>query len=147
MSETAAFLALIESASSRGVEARRRFLGEHGEHEMGWSYANIGEVDSRLNRQIGRKGFFRLFLYVPREGGGSVTHWMRITGLKTYSRPTVFNDPADGRRYLVHSRMVISSIETLDPALRLESFRSIDNRKPDPRHLELGFLFVVDPEV
>lgn len=147
MSETAVFLALIESASSSGIETRRYYLSEHGEHEMGWSYANILEVGVRLQRQIRRRGFFRLFLYTPNGDDGAVTHWMRITTLTTYKEPAVFNDPADGKRYLVHSRMTISSINELDPAFSLESFRSIDRRRPDTRHLELGFLFVVDPEV
>lgn len=146
MSETAAFLALIESASLTGIEARLNFLREHGEHEMGWSYANILEVDIRLQRQIDHRGFFRLFLYVHDDGVDSVTHCMRITGLRTFPEPAVFTDPMDEKRYLVHSRMKISSIDRMVAPLTLGSFRSIDRRKPDARHLDLGFLFVVDPE-
>lgn len=146
MSETAAFLALVETASDPGVQGRRLYLGEHGPHELGWSYANILEVDGRLQRQISRKGFFRLYLFVHDDGDGSVAYWMRITSLKTYREPVLFNDPVDGKKYLIHSKMVISAIEELDPRLPLEAFRSTDRRRPDRRHLKLGFLFVVDPE-
>lgn len=145
MSKTAIHLALIESASHAGILARRRYLSEHGPHELGWSYANILDVEKRLQRQITKRGFFHLYLYTPGSDGGSVAHWMRITRLKTYRSPEVFNDPVDGCRYLVHSRMMIYSIEVLEREMALDSFRSADRRKPDLRHLELGFLFVVDP--
>ncbi|TNF47740.1 hypothetical protein EP232_03135 [bacterium] len=145
MSKTAVHLALIESASPAGIQTRRRYLHEHGPHELGWSYINILDVEKRLQRQIVKRGFFRLYLYAPSSAGGSVTHWLQITHLRTFRSPEVFNDPVDGRRYLVHSRMTIDSIEDLEREMTLDSFRSADRRKPDHRHLELGFLFVVDP--
>ncbi len=145
MSRTAAHLALIESASTDGIQARRRHLHEHGPHELGWSYANILEVEMKLQRQIAKRDFYRLYLYVQDRNGGSVAHWMRVSRLKTYRSAELFNDPVDGRRYLVHSRMMIQSIESLPQEMALNSFNSADDRKPDPRHLELGFLFVVDP--
>ena len=145
MSKTAVHLALLESASPPGIRTRRRHLHEYGPHELGWSYANILDEEKRLQRQIAKRGFFRLYLYTPGSDGGSVAHWLKITHLKTYRSPEVFNDPVDGRRYLVHSRMMIHSIEDLEREIALDSFRSADKRKPDPRHLELGFLFVMDP--
>lgn len=147
MSETPAYLALIESASLKGVENRRRYLFEHGPHELGWSYANILDVGDRLLRQIAVRGFFRLFLYIPRGSTASVFFRTLITGLKTYGKPEIFNDPVDEKRYLIHSKMMISAIEPLETPMPLDSFRSADARKPDARHLELGFLFVVDPEL
>ncbi len=146
MSETPIHLALIESAAPMGVERRRRYLFEHGPHELGWSYTNILDVGDRLLRQIAVRGFFRLFLYVSNGDGGVVSFWIRITGLTTHREPELFNDPVDGNRYLIHSRMMIGAIEPLEKPMPLESFRSADRRKPDARHLELGFLFVVDPE-
>jgi len=145
MSRIAAHLALIESASTEGIQARRRHLLEHGPHELGWSYANILEVEAKLQRQIDKRGYFRLYLYVKDRHGGSVLHWLRVTRLETSGSPELFNDPVDGRRYLVHSRMMIQAIETLEHEMNLLSFVSADGRKPDSRHLELGFLFVVDP--
>lgn len=146
MSEIPAYLALIESASLKGVERRRRYLFEHGPHELGWSYANILEVGGKLLRQIAGRGFFRLFLYVPRDDNGSVLFRTKITALTTYRKPEIFNDPVERKRYLVHSRMMISAIEPLERPMPMDSFRSADRRKPDVRHLKLGFLFVVDPE-
>lgn len=146
MSETAAYMALIETASPEGVESRLQFLANHGPHEMGWSYANILEVEKPLKRQLKKKGFFRVYLFVS-NGENSVRYSMRIVDLITYRKPQLFNDPADGRRYLVHSRMKIQSITELPRAIELSEFLSIDRRKPDLRHLQLGFLFVVDPEV
>ena len=146
MSETPAHLALIETASPKGVENRRRYLFEHGPHELGWSYANILEVSERLLRQIRARGFFHLFLYIPGDNGGSVLFRAKITGLTAHQKPEVFKDPVDGQRYLVHSRMMVSAIEPMEKPMLLKAFRSADLRKPDPRHLELGFLFVVDPE-
>ncbi|UCG39637.1 MAG: hypothetical protein JSV00_05300 [bacterium] len=146
MSETAAYMALIETASVRGVQTRIRYLKEHGAHEMGWNYANILDVGPALLRQLQRKGFFRVYLCIPDENG-SVRYAMKITALRTFNRPEIFRDPVDGRRYLVHSRMLIHSIEELDRPRKLTDFTSIDMRKPDIRHLQLGFLFVVDPEV
>lgn len=145
MSKNAAHLALIESASAEGIRARRYHLHEHGPHELGWSYSNILEVEKQLQRQIAKRDFYRVYLYVQNQEGGSVTHWLRVTHLKTYRTPELFNDPVDGRRYLVHSRMMIQSIEILPGKMTLGSFISADGRKPDSRHLELGFLFVVDP--
>jgi len=147
MKETAAFIALVETASAKGVEDRQRYLDQHGPHELGWSYANIMEVDGRLKRQIGRKGFFRLYLFIPDEVGGKVRFKMNITGFTTFRKEQSFNDPVDGHRYLVHSRMMIESIEELPVPVELTELRSIDERKPDTRHLQLGFLFVVDPEI
>ncbi|MDF1535972.1 MAG: hypothetical protein P1S46_05640 [bacterium] len=146
MSEMAAFMALIETASTEGILTRRRYLREHGPQEMGWSYDNILWVEKRLMRQIDRKGFFRIYLYTG-NGDGEVRYRMKVTGLRTYRQPEVFSDPVDGRRYLVHSRMSIDSIEELDNVRTLSDFASVDMRKPDVRHLQLGFLFVVDPEV
>jgi hypothetical protein len=147
MSKMAVHLALIESASPAGIQTRRQHLHEHGPHELGWSYANILDVEQRLQRQVTKRGFFRLYLYTAGSDGGAVAHWLKITHLKTYRVPEIFNDPVDDRRYLVHSRMMIDSIGDLERAIALDSFRSADKRKPDPRHLELGFLFVVDPVV
>jgi hypothetical protein len=146
MSETAAYMALVETASVRGVEGRLHHLKEHGPHEMGWSYANILEVAQTLHRQLRKKGFFRVYLYIPDADEG-VRFAMKIIGLRIFEKPVVFKDPVDGRRYLVHSRMTIGSIDELVPPMKLVNFLSIDKRKPDIRHLTLGFLFVVDPEV
>lgn len=146
MSEIAAYMALIETASTPGVESRRRYLKEHGPHEMGWSYANILEVAPVLQRQLKKKGFFRVYLYVPDQDQG-IRFVMKITTFRTFHRREVFQDPVDARRYLVHSRMTINSIDELSPPMNLSDFHSIDKRKPDIRHLQLGFLFVVDPEV
>ena len=44
MSETAAYMALIETASPEGVQGRLQYLAKHGPHDMGWSYANILDV-------------------------------------------------------------------------------------------------------
>ena len=140
-------MALIESASALGVEARKRFLVENGPNEFGWSYDNVLKVSRRLKNQISKKGFFRLYLYTADFDAGKVRYWMRVTDLKTYETSQLFSDPADGYRYLVHSRMIIDSISTMETSRELSFFRSADRRKPDPRHLELGFLFVVDPEV
>jgi len=146
MSETAVFMALIETASIRGVESRCHYLREHGPHELGWSYANILEVAPVLQRQLKKKGFFRVYLYVPESDGG-VRYALKIISLKTFARPETFTDPVDDRWYLVHSRMTIRFIDEISPPMRLSEFLSIDKRKPDVRHLGLGFLFVVDPEV
>jgi len=146
MSRTAAFIALVETASREGVESRRRYLKEHGPHEMGWSYANILEVEPLLQRQLKVKGFFRTYLYLP-EPEKAVPFALKVTALRTYAKRQLFQDPVDGRMYLVHSRMTIQSIEQVHPPLVLGDFVSIDIRKPDTRYLELGFLFVVDPEV
>ncbi len=146
MSETAAFIALIETASPEGVQRRYQYLADNGPHEMGWSYANILEVDRTLKRQLQRKGYFRLYLYVT-NGESGVRYSMKIVDLRTFREPELFNDPVDGRRYLVHSRMMIESITKLTPTRELSEFMSVDRRKPDMRHLQLGFLFVVDPEV
>ena len=139
-------MALIETASPEGVERRFQYLADNGPHEMGWSYANILEVDSALKRQLQRKGFFRLYLHVA-NGESGVRYSMKIVDLKTFREPELFNDPVDGRRYLVHSRMMIQTITKLKPTRELSEFISVDRRKPDMRHLQLGFLFVVDPEV
>jgi len=147
MSETPAHLALVETASALGVEARKRFLVENGPREFGWSYRNVLKVRRRLKKQISSKGFFRLYLYIPDFDSDRVRYWMKVTNLKTYDAPQLFSDPADGHRYLVHSRMLIDTIGTMETHRELSTFRSADIRKPDPRHLELGFLFVVDPEV
>ena len=146
MSETAAFLALIETASAQGVESRTQYLKEHGPHEMGWNFANIQDVAPVLRRQLKKKGFFRIYLCFP-ENNHDVRYTLKITSMRTFSRPEVFTDPVDGRRYLVHSRMTIRSIDGIFPPMRLDEFLSTDRRKPDVRHLALGFLFVVDPEV
>jgi hypothetical protein len=146
MSETAAYMALIETASALGVESRRRYLKECGPHEMGWSYANILEVAPILQRQLKKKGFFRVYLYVPDLDQG-VRFVMKVTTFRVFQSREVFQDPVDARRYLVHSRMTINSIDELYPPMNLSDFHSIDKRKPDIRHLQLGFLFVVDPEV
>ncbi len=146
MSDIAAFMALIETASTRGVESRRRYLKEHGPHEMGWSYSNILEVVPALQRQLRKKGFFRVYLFIPELDRG-IRYVLKVTSLKTSAKPEVFTDPVDNRRYVVHSRMTIRSIDEIFPPMRLSEFLSIDKRKPDIRHLALGFLFVVDPEV
>ena len=146
MSEMAAFMALIETASAEGIITRRRYLKENGPHEMGWNYENILEVERSLVRQLGRKGFFRVYLHIV-NGSGEVRFAMRVTALMTYRQPVVFTDPVDGKRYLVYSRMTIHSIDELESARTLSDFKSVDSRKLDVRHLQLGFLFVVDPEV
>jgi len=146
MSETAAYMALIETASSEGVQNRLQYLTKHGPHDMGWSYANILDVAKVLNRQLQRKGFFRVYLHVP-NGENGVRYSMKIADLTTYPEPELFNDPVDCRRYLVHSRMRIASITEIARPKDLSEFMSVDRRKPDIRHLQLGFLFVVDPEV
>lgn len=146
MSETAAYLALIETASPEGVENRLQHLAKHGPHEMGWSYANILDVEKSLKRQLEKKGYFRVYLHVS-NGEGSVRYSMKVVDLITFKEPQLFNDPVDGRRYLVHSRMKIQAITRLQQPRKLTEFMSIDRRKPDLRHLLLGFLFVVDPEV
>jgi len=146
MSETAAFLALIETASPEGVENRLQHLAKHGPHELGWSYANILEVERTLKRQLKNKGYFRVYLHVS-NGGDNVRYSMKIVDLITFREPQLFNDPVDRRGYLVHSRMKIQSITRLPQPKKLTEFMSIDRRKPDLRHLQLGFLFVVDPEV
>jgi len=145
MSETAAFMALIETASKEGVESRLQHLAKHGPHELGWNYANILEVAHILQRQLPRKGFFRVYLYTV-NGEGRVRYSMKVDQLRTYQKPEIFNDPVDGRQYLVHSRMRVRSITELARPLALGEFKSVDRRKPDLRHLQLGFLFVVDPE-
>lgn len=146
MSETAAYMALIETASPEGVWSRSEYLKKHGPHDMGWSYANILEVAPALTRQLKKKGFFRIYLYVA-NGESAVRYSMKIKDLITYREPHLFNDPVDGRSYLVHSRMRIESITELAQPRNLSEFMSVDKRKPDIRHLQLGFLFVVDPEV
>ena len=146
MSRTAAFIALVETASRPGVETRSRYLKEHGPHEMGWSYANILEAEPLLQRQLKVKGFFRVYLYLP-EPEKAVPYSLKVTALRTYPKRQLFQDPVDGRMYLIHSRMTIQSIDQVNPPMALGDFMSIDTRKPDIRHLELGFLFVVDPEV
>ena len=147
MSETAAHIALVQTASAEGVEIRRRHLSEHGRHELGWSYANIQTVERRLRRQLAARGFFRVYLFIPEDDGGSVRYRMRITALRTYAAPRLFVDPVDRHRYLVHSRMTIDTVDEMPEPLPLEWFRSVDERHPDIRHLQLGFLFVVDPEI
>jgi hypothetical protein len=146
VSEMAAFMALIETASAEGITTRQRYLKENGPHEMGWNYDNILEVERSLVRQLGRKGFFRIYLYAG-NGGGKVRYAMKVTAFTTYRKPEVFTDPVDGKRYLVHSRMTIDSIDELGKARTLGEFMSVDSRKLDVRHLQLGFLFIVDPEV
>lgn len=145
MSEMAAFMALIETASAEGIRTRQRYLKEHGPHEIGWNYVNILDVERSLVRQLDRKGFFRIYLHTG-NGYGEVRYCMKVTGLRTCRQPEVFSDPVDGRRYIVHSRMTIDSIDELDKVRTLSEFASVDSRKPDVRHLQLGFLFVVDPE-
>ena len=71
MSEMAAFMALIETASAEGITTRRRYLKENGPHEVGWNYDNILEVERSLVRQLGRKGFFRIYLYAGNGGGNA----------------------------------------------------------------------------
>ena len=139
-------MALIETASLEGVLSRQQHLKEHGPHQMGWNYANILDVSGVLKRQIERKGFFRVYLHLP-NGRGSVRYSMDIEDLETFPEPQIFNDPVDGRRYLVYSKMTVRSISELERARDLSEFMSVDRRKPDVRHLQLGFLFVVDPEV
>jgi len=146
MSETAAYMALIETASPEGVLGRLLYLAKHGPHELGWSYANILDMDQALNRQLLRKGFFRVYLHIS-NGENNVRYSMNIGHLTTYRKPELFNDPVDGRAYLVHSRMRVESITELARPRHLSEFKSVDIRKPDIRHLQLGFLFVVDPEV
>jgi hypothetical protein len=146
MSEIAAYMALVETASVSGIDSRLHYLREHGPHEMGWSYANILQVAPVLERQLEKKGFFRVYLYLPDFKRG-VRYAMEITALRTCKKPEIFVDPVDKRRYLVHSIMTIRSIEKLAHPMNLSDFLSIDKRKPDIRHLALGFLFVVDPEV
>ena len=125
---------------------RRLYLEKYGPHDMGWSYANILEVERQLSRQLARRGFFRVYIHIPGDGGG-VRYRMNVVDLVTYPEPSVFRDPVNNRRYLVHSKMKVRSIEDLQRTLDLSDFKSIDKRKPDMRHLQLGFLFVVDPEV
>ena len=146
MSETAAFMALLETASMEGVQGRQQYLSKHGPHELGWSYANILDVDHILKRQLQKKGFFRVYLYIS-NGESGVRFRMNISDLKTYREPENFYDPVDRRRYLVHSKMRVESITELPEPMELGRFLSVDKRKPDLRHLQLGFLFVVDPEV
>jgi hypothetical protein len=139
-------LALVETASAQGVEARRRVLREQGAFDLGWSYANILDAAPRLSRQLAERGYFRLYLYLPGpEGGeGEVRCALRVAELAAFTRPESHTDPVDGRRYLVHSRMTVTAIEDIFPPRRLSSFASADGRHMDPRHLELGFLFVSD---
>ncbi len=139
-----AALALVETASLEGVEARRRVLREQGAFDLGWSYANILEAAPRLSRQLAERGSFRLYLYLPGpEGGeGEVRHALQVVDLAAFPRPESHTDPVDGRRYLVHSKMRVAAIEDISPPRRLSSFASADGRHMDPRHLELGFLFV-----
>lgn len=139
-------MALVGTASREGIESRKRHLKEHGPGEMGLNYANILEVEEGLRRQLKVKGFFRIYLYLP-EPDNAVCFSMKISSFRTYQRPQVFLDPLDGRMYLIHSRVTIRSIDELDPPKGLGDFTSIDRRRLDARHLELGFLFVVDPEV
>ena len=146
MSETAAYMALIETASPEGVYSRLQYIKDHGPYDMGWSYANILHVVKALNRQLKKKGFFRVYLYIS-NGGKGVRYSMKVRDLVTYREPHIFNDPVDGRSYLVHSKMRVESITELDQPRDLSEFMSVDKRKPDIRHLQLGFLFVVDPEV
>ncbi len=146
MSRTAAFIALVQTASRQGVETRIHYLKEHGPHEMGWSYSNILEAEPALQRQLKQKGFFRAYLYLP-EPEKAVHYSIKVRALRTYQKRQLFQDPVDNQMYLVHSRMTIQSIDKVHPPLPLGDFVSIDTRKPDIRHLELGFLFVVDPEV
>jgi hypothetical protein len=142
----AAFMALIETASVEGILTRQRYLKENGPHEMGWNYQNILEVEKNLKRQLGRKGFFRIYLHTG-NGAGEVRFAMKMTSLRTYTEPEVFTDPVDERHYLVYSRMTIDSIDEMTTVRSLGDFRSVDSRKPDVRYMQLGFLFVVDPEV
>jgi len=146
MSRSAVFMALVGTASREGIDSRKRHLKEHGPSEMGWNYANILEVEEWLRRQLKVKGFFRIYLYLP-EPDKAVCFALRISAFRTYQRPQVFLDPVDGGIYLIHSRVTIRSIEPVDPPKGLGDFTSIDRRRLDVRHLELGFLFVVDPEV
>jgi len=146
MSETAAYMALIETASPEGVLSRQQHLSKHGPHDLGWSYANILETAGKLQRQLLKKGFFRVYLYIP-DNPGAVRYSMKISRLSTYQEAELFNDPVDGCRYLIHSRMRIESISILARPMDLDEFMSVDKRKLDIRHLQLGFLFVVDPEV
>jgi hypothetical protein len=146
MSETAAYMALIETASPEGVLSRLQYLTKNGPHDMGWSYANILDVAHVLKRQLQKKGFFRVYLHLS-NGESGVRYSMNIAHLTTYQKPELFNDPVDGRGYLVHSRMRVESITELARPRDLSEFKSVDRRKPDIRHLQLGFLFVVDPEV
>lgn len=146
MSETAAYMALVETASPEGVFSRQQYLKKHGAYDMGWSYANILDVAQALERQLQKKGFFRVYLLVS-NGEQGVRYSMRIEDLKTYRDPEIFKDPVDGRSYMVHSRMRVGSINELTRPRDLDEFISVDRRKPDVRHLQLGFLFVVDPEV
>lgn len=146
MSETAAFMALVETASLEGIVNRQKYLKIHGPQDLGWSYANILDVAAKLTRQLQRKGFFRIYIYVS-NNDDTVRYCMYVTDLMTYEKPVLFDDPVDGRQYLVHSRMKIKSISELEPPMALGEFTSVDRRKPDLRHLQLGFLFVVDPEV
>ena len=146
MSETAAYMALVETASIGGIETRQRYLKEYGAHEMGWSYENILKVAPVLMRQLEKKGFFRIYLYLPELDRG-VRYAMEISRLRTSAKREAFMDPVDNRRYLVHSVMTIRSIVKLATPMNLSDLMSIDKRKPDIRHLALGFLFVVDPEV
>lgn len=144
-------LALVESASPQGVEARKRLLREQGTFELGWSYENIVEAAPRLALALGERGFFRVYLYLPAaEGGapgeGAVRFALRVTKLEVFPEAQKHTDPADGRRYLVHSKMTVSAIEEVSPPRRLSSFASADGRHMDPRHLALGFLFVADRE-
>jgi hypothetical protein len=145
MSKTAAYMALMETASISGIDARRHYLREHGSHELGWSYDNILQVAPVLKRQLEKKGYFRVYLYLP--DLEEVRYVMKITRLRTSNKREPFVDPVDKRRYLVHSIMTIQSIEELANPMDLSDFLSVDKRKPDVRHLTLGFLFVVDPEV
>jgi hypothetical protein len=146
MSETAAYIALIETASLAGVQSRQQYLNDHGPHDMGWNYANIHEVSGKLERQLEIKGFFRVYLHIPDNDNG-VRYSMNMIDLATYREAEPFTDPVDHRRYLVHSKMRVESISELERTRDFSEFKSVDRRKPDLRHLQLGFLFVVDPEV
>jgi hypothetical protein len=146
MNETALHMALLETASAEGIRARARHLKEHGAHELGWSYKNILDAEKALNRQLDKRGYFHLYLFLPGFEDGKVTHRMRITALVTSARQVPFKDPVDGRNYLVHSHMTVDSVEGLREQYMLAELKSTDNRKPDIRHLQLGFLFIVDPE-
>jgi hypothetical protein len=148
-------IALVESAAPEGVESRRRALRERRAVELGWNYANIVEAAPRLAALLSARGFFRLYLYIPGAGGpvgegggeeGMVRHAMRVTALDVFPRAQMHTDPADGRRYLVHSKMTVAGIEDLPRPRPLSSFASADSRHMDERHLQSGFLFVEDRE-
>jgi len=140
--------ALVESASPEGVEARRRALREQKSFELGWSYQNVLAAAPRLEREIAERGWFRIYLYLPGAEGeeGDIRYALRVTRFSAFPEPERHTDPVDGKRYLVHSRMTVSAVEEVSPPRRLASFESADGRHMDPRHLDLGFLFVNDSE-